>query len=461
MSLRRALFGLAALVGSTLALVLALEGVGQILLPAPPGPDTPEGRTRRFQDEFYEPDPDLVVRLRPNLATTFGPVTLGRDLPVRTNPDGFRGPAFPPPDPEALRILVLGDSITFGFALREEHAWPSLVAERLAAELAPRRVQVRNLAVPGYSSWQGRILCERHARGPFHPHIVVFAFGFNDGFLRPQTDAEVAAQRRYLAEAFTGRLLALVQGHALLRWLAQRSAEVPRTVRVPPAQLREHLRAVAGMAREGGFGLILADVSLPNAYPRRAFAEVAAATGTPLVEFRRVFAEATKAAQGRPFPTAQELTLVLDTGGVAVPASPDHRPPLHLLLLDDPEQRLRHRTIALHDDGRAGDAAAGDGRYSARVGIPAGATPEYCLGVPGLAATLPAMASDTALLAGMHFLPLLPDAGALPPPGAHPWPELVLLPDIIHPSEAGALRIAEAILAALHSHPAFVAFRGR
>ena len=111
-------------------------------------------------------------------------------------------------------ILILGDSLSAGYGIALDEAWPSLLARRLAEEGYPYRVV--NASISGETTAGGArrlgALLEEH-----HPAIVVVALGANDG-LRGLQPAEV----RKNLETMTGAVLA---SHAV---------PVLLQVRVPP-----------------------------------------------------------------------------------------------------------------------------------------------------------------------------------------------------------------------------------
>jgi lysophospholipase L1-like esterase len=102
-------------------------------------------------------------------------------VPVRTNALGFRddreyalqkGPA-------TFRILVLGDSVTFGHGSIYEHTYPYLTEQRLKAWRSDVDWQVWNLGVPGYNTSQE--LAYLMEVGPrYRPDLVVVGFFGND-----------------------------------------------------------------------------------------------------------------------------------------------------------------------------------------------------------------------------------------------------------------------------------------
>jgi len=75
-------------------------------------------------------------------------------------------------------VLVYGDSLSAGFGIRQEAAWPALLQRRLAE----RRLDysVANASISGETTAGGRSrLADALAR--HRPHVVVLALGANDG----------------------------------------------------------------------------------------------------------------------------------------------------------------------------------------------------------------------------------------------------------------------------------------
>jgi acyl-CoA thioesterase-1 len=78
----------------------------------------------------------------------------------------------------ARTILVMGDSLSAGYGIRPEQAWPSL----LAARLTDKRLDysVANLSISGETTAGGRARLPDALR-QHKPAIVVIALGANDG----------------------------------------------------------------------------------------------------------------------------------------------------------------------------------------------------------------------------------------------------------------------------------------
>ena len=95
---------------------------------------------------------------------------------------GLRGPEIAPEKPRGwLRIAAIGDSVTFGFGVQVEDAWPS-VLERMLNEQASAdgpRYQVLDFAVGGYSSRDEAIVVREKALA-LDPDLVIVGYFLND-----------------------------------------------------------------------------------------------------------------------------------------------------------------------------------------------------------------------------------------------------------------------------------------
>jgi hypothetical protein len=81
--------------------------------------------------------------------------------------------------PHTFRILMLGDSVTFGHGSVSEHSYPYLLEQRLEAWRSDVDWEVWNAAVPGYNTSQE--LAQLLEVGPrFQPDLVVVGFFEND-----------------------------------------------------------------------------------------------------------------------------------------------------------------------------------------------------------------------------------------------------------------------------------------
>ena len=68
--------------------------------------------------------------------------------PLELNENGFRGPIIPyQKQQDEIRILALGDSVTFGTGVAVKDSWP-MQLQRELQKLSPNSVSVVNTAIP-------------------------------------------------------------------------------------------------------------------------------------------------------------------------------------------------------------------------------------------------------------------------------------------------------------------------
>lgn len=125
----------------------------------------------------YRPDRSWLYGLRPGAE---GRLSETGDALYRINPDGFRGPRHARPKTDGVkRVVVIGDSIAFGYGVEEAGAFPRIL-EREIALLAPQPgVEVVNLGVGGYNAWNEAELLKDVGVG-YQPDLVLVEFCIND-----------------------------------------------------------------------------------------------------------------------------------------------------------------------------------------------------------------------------------------------------------------------------------------
>jgi len=131
---------------------------------------------KRFTIPAGIEDAHFHHRLKPS--TTYHYYSSEFDVHVRTNRLGLRGPdpAVPKP-PGFIRILMLGDSFTFGFPVKDEETFCSLIERGLRERGYP--VEVVNGAVSGYSPTLEYILL-RDELLALEPDLVILWYDRGD-----------------------------------------------------------------------------------------------------------------------------------------------------------------------------------------------------------------------------------------------------------------------------------------
>lgn len=101
------------------------------------------------------------------------------DVRVATNSQGFRGTRefSPTPKPGVLRVLVLGDSVSFGYGVNEEETYAARL-ERLL-NLAHLNAEVLNLSVSGFGTAE-ELLQYQAVGAALKPDLVILGYFSND-----------------------------------------------------------------------------------------------------------------------------------------------------------------------------------------------------------------------------------------------------------------------------------------
>jgi lysophospholipase L1-like esterase len=169
-------------------------------------------------------DPVAGKRYRPGFE---GPVFVDeaeREVAVRVNALGFRGPEWPRRKPAGgLRVAVLGDSMTAAVATEEEQTFVRRLQAALAAD--PRRpVEVANFGVASASTGS-ELVTWRGVVAEYDPDLVLLAF-FTGNDLADNSRRLTSAARPYFDVDGAGRLHQVedpAPTPVLVRWLDRHS----------------------------------------------------------------------------------------------------------------------------------------------------------------------------------------------------------------------------------------------
>ncbi|MEP6741427.1 MAG: SGNH/GDSL hydrolase family protein [bacterium] len=149
------------------------------------------------QSTIFEGDPLLLWRLKPNLDHVIWDFTV-----LSTNAQHLRSDrALQNKQPGTVRIVCLGDSVTFGYRVptvwverpndydRQALPYPMLLEKELRAANSNKQIEVITMAVPGYTSHQGLAWLRRDI-DQLKPDLLTISFGWNDASLSDVPDRE-------------------------------------------------------------------------------------------------------------------------------------------------------------------------------------------------------------------------------------------------------------------------------
>jgi lysophospholipase L1-like esterase len=182
----------------------------------------------------YQPDLRYGYKLKPDIAITvrnYSTAFVVDKLPpwtIISDTAGYRVPAKSQIEPEASTLYVLGDSSSFGWGVDYEKSYPSLLVDKLNARGSSAQYELKNLSLPGFSSFQGKLLWQELSevkKGDW----VILSFGLNDASPAVRTD-----QRQYESRnSLTGRVSWSLRQVLLFRWMRSLWMSLPEP---PPRQ---------------------------------------------------------------------------------------------------------------------------------------------------------------------------------------------------------------------------------
>ncbi len=257
-----------------LLILLAVEGATRLLLPHVYSLDifvnTPQQKAQVANPQhsgIFEGDPLLLWRLRPNLDRAIWDFTV-----VSTNAQHLRADRpIKAKNPDAIRIVCLGDSVTFGYRVppvwperptNYDPSWlpyPMLLEKNLREANAGRGIEVITMAVPGYTSHQGLAWLRRDIDW-LKPDLLIVSFGWNDASLSDLPDRETIKTDWYAV--VVRRLIDRSQAFAhATQWLRSKGTPAVATSkpvpRVSEQEYLENMSEIVSLARNRGSGVIV------------------------------------------------------------------------------------------------------------------------------------------------------------------------------------------------------------
>jgi hypothetical protein len=210
----------------------------------------------------------LIFELKPGLRATF------QGVPLEVNEHGHRGAARPRAKPlGTVRVLGIGDSVLFGWGVREDETFLSGLERRLNAS-GERPHEVLNFGVPGYNTMQEATQLEAVGLG-WAPDAVVVCFVHNDdqlpGFVA-RTDGGL------LDASVLARLLLRGRGQPEQRpesysdfWSEPQNVPPEYRSMVGAEGVEQGLQRIGFLARVHGFGAYLFAYGAPRPMTRQVY----------------------------------------------------------------------------------------------------------------------------------------------------------------------------------------------
>lgn len=234
-----------------------------------------------------------------------------KDVVLRTNSMGMRGPEPGPKAEREVRLLTLGDSSIFGDGVNEEQVFSTVAAERLSAAWGVPVGAVIG-ATPGHDSRQSRETLRMFGE-KIDPDWVIIGNLWSDIYIADNTLDPQSVQtylpdpgplRRLASYRLGWRLLAPWLNQQKVRFIASQddigALSGPKITRTPLPQYIDNLRAMAAAATQLGarpaFLCLAAPMDLDRVPPpdtvqqfRLAMETVAEETGAPWIDAPAAF----------------------------------------------------------------------------------------------------------------------------------------------------------------------------
>lgn len=337
---------------------------------------------------------------------------------VSFNSAGFRDDEFPATRaPDAIRIIALGDSWTFGHNVAMEQGYPKRLEAMLRSEFRGKKIEVLNLAMLAYTSHEGLKLLQRKALS-MQPDIVLIGYSMNDASIPGWHDKDVFVPkpwrfslRRFITEnseiyklaAYLnqlGKFQSVTMGDTIKSvsdpndnflvesWVSADALEakdyerLESKVRVPPAEYERNIREMIRLVREhNAVPILLHNELRPGSPYQSALQRISREEKVTLVdnceligkERQRIEAELEQklGLQPTPVPGSNPIAGKIDVVfRVRVDPSVSRG-----MFIVGPYPELGDNVpnkVAMFDDGTHGDQKAGDSVWSYTASLPAG-----------------------------------------------------------------------------------------
>lgn len=182
---------------------------------------------------MFDASDTLPYRLRPNYSGRLASSEF--DTGITINAQGYRGAAFTAQKGDARRLLVIGDSFTFGWGVNDDETYPAVVERLLLSGSPPRRVEVINAGFAACYSPDTYYLYLKNEGLALNPDAIVVGV-----FIGNDLDSENAFENEWLETDAGGLPVRIRNAHTQVLdhyWVPRR---IPVRYRIPIAS-RSHV----------------------------------------------------------------------------------------------------------------------------------------------------------------------------------------------------------------------------
>jgi lysophospholipase L1-like esterase len=172
------------------------------------------------------------------------------------NEVGLRGPALPKEKPSGhYRVLFIGDSTCWGLGVPLDETFASISSQLIADDHPELTVEFLIGAVPGYSSYQSRIMLQRLL--PMQPDLVVFYVGARNDHNRARYFRDEEIPQRFARRQAAWHQIRLLRVAEYIRDRSYRKFfRQLRTweakSRVPPESFKKNMLAMLTSVSDAG-----------------------------------------------------------------------------------------------------------------------------------------------------------------------------------------------------------------
>ncbi|RPJ33324.1 MAG: SGNH/GDSL hydrolase family protein, partial [Planctomycetaceae bacterium] len=149
--------------------------------------------------------------------------------PIHLNRFGFRSRELQPKPPGTFRIMVLGDSMTWGAGIAVEQRYTDILERLLNADFQTDKFEVHNFGVSGGPMILHARILEWHI-GIVQPDLIIVGFCYNDADMDMKKPGDWSPEKQRFDDIY-GPCLESVRGYLTSLHLAHIGVRTEKTIR--------------------------------------------------------------------------------------------------------------------------------------------------------------------------------------------------------------------------------------